>query len=66
MLADELDYSNHQEAKKHVDWLSSLPPALVSVSSLIYQKQLHRAERLCRHFLKDHPHQPEAMRLLAE
>jgi tetratricopeptide (TPR) repeat protein len=66
VLADELDYSNHQEAKKHVDWLSSLPPALVSVSSLIYQKQLHRAERLCRHFLKDHPHQPEAMRLLAE
>ena len=66
VLADEPDYSNRQEAKKHVDWLSSLPPALVSVSSLIYQKQLHRAERLCRHFLKDNPHQPEAMRLLAE
>ncbi|MFQ3192746.1 MAG: tetratricopeptide (TPR) repeat protein, partial [Paraglaciecola sp.] len=60
------DYSNRQEAKKHIDWLSSLPPALVSVSSLIYQKQFHRAERLCRHFLKDNPHQPEAMRLLAE
>jgi tetratricopeptide (TPR) repeat protein len=66
ILADEPGYSNRQEAKKHVDWLSSLPPALVSVSSLIYQKQLHRAERLCRHFLKDNPHQPEAMRLLAE
>jgi tetratricopeptide (TPR) repeat protein len=65
-LADEPDYSKRQEAKKHVDWLSSLPPALVSVSSLIYQKKLHRAERLCRHFLKDNPHQPEAMRLLAE
>jgi tetratricopeptide (TPR) repeat protein len=66
VLADEPDYSNRQEAKKHIDWLSSLPPALVSVSSLIYQKQFHRAERLCRHFLKDNPHQPEAMRLLAE
>ena len=66
VLANEPDYSMRQEAKKHVDWLSSLPPALVSVSSLIYQKQLHRAEWLCRHFLKDNPHQPEAMRLLAE
>lgn len=66
VLANEPDYSKRQEAKQHVDWLSSLPPALVSVSSLIYQKQFHRAERLCRHFLKDKPHQPEAMRLLAE
>jgi tetratricopeptide (TPR) repeat protein len=65
-LADEPDYANRQEASKHIDWLSSLPPALVSVSSLIYQKKLHRAEWLCRHFLKDNPHQPEAMRLLAE
>ena len=66
VLADEPDYSKRQEAKKHVAWLSSLPPALVSVSSLIYQNKWHRAERLCRHFLKDNPHQPEAMRLLAE
>jgi tetratricopeptide (TPR) repeat protein len=66
VLSDEPGYSMRHEAKKHVAWLSSLPPALVSVSSLIYQKQLHRAERLCRHFLKDNPHQPEAMRLLAE
>ena len=66
VLADEPDYTLRHEAKKHVDWLSSLPPALVSVSSLIHQKQFHRAERLCRHFLKDHPHHPEAMRLLAE
>lgn len=66
VLADQPDYPMRQEAKKRVDWLSSLPPALVSVSSLIYQKQLHRAEWLCRHFLKENPHQPEAMRLLAE
>ena len=66
VLADEPSYPMRQEAMKRVAWLSSLPPALVSVSSLIYQKQLHRAEWLCRHFLKDNPHQPEAMRLLAE
>lgn len=66
VLADEPNYSKRQEAKQHVDWLANLPPALVSVSSLIYQKKLHRAEKLCRHFLKDNPHQPEAMRLLAE
>jgi tetratricopeptide (TPR) repeat protein len=66
VLAAEPDYPMREEAKQRVEWLSSLPPALVSVSSLIYQKQLHRAEWLCRHFLKDNPHQPEAMRLLAE
>jgi tetratricopeptide (TPR) repeat protein len=66
VLADQPGYPMRQEAKQRADWLSSLPPALVSVSSLIYQKQLHRAEWLCRHFLKDNPHQPEAMRLLAE
>lgn len=66
VLADEPSYSKRQEARNHVDWLSSLPPELVSVSSLIYQKKLHRAEWLCRHFLKSKPHHPEAMRLLAE
>lgn len=66
VLANEPDYTNKAEAQKHVDWLDSLPPELVSVSSLIYQKQLHRAEWLCRHFLKKQPHHPEAMRLLAE
>ena len=65
-LANEPGYSKRQEAKQHVDWLSSLPPELVSVASLIHQKKLHRAERLCRHFLKSNPHHPEAMRLLAE
>lgn len=66
VLADEPSYPMRQDAQKHFDWLSSLPPELVSVSSLIYQKQLHRAEWICRHFLKSNPHHPEAMRLLAE
>jgi len=66
VLAAEPSYPRRQEAKNHADWLASLPPELVSVSSLIHQKQLHRAEWLCRHFLKGKPHHPEAMRLLAE
>ncbi len=66
VLANEPSYAKKLEAKRHLDWLSSLPPELVSVSSLIYQKHLHKAEWLCRHFLKENPHHPEAMRLLAE
>jgi tetratricopeptide (TPR) repeat protein len=66
VLANEPAYAKREEAKLHADWLASLPPALVSVSSLIHQNKLHRAEKLCRHFLKENPHHPEAMRLLAE
>lgn len=65
-LARKPGYSKRKEAQQHAAWLSSLPPELVSVASLIHQKKLHRAEQLCRNFLKSNPHHPEAMRLLAE
>lgn len=45
--------------------LSGLPPELVSVTSLINEGKLFRAEKLCRAFLAEHPHHIEAMRLLA-
>jgi tetratricopeptide (TPR) repeat protein len=45
--------------------LSELPRELVSVTSLIHEGRLYRAEKLCRAFLQEHPHQIEAMRLLA-
>jgi tetratricopeptide (TPR) repeat protein len=45
--------------------LSALPPELVSVTSLIHEGRLYRAEKLCRAFLKKNPHHIEAMRLLA-
>ena len=32
----------------------------------MHQNKLHKAETLCRQFLKRQPHHPEAMRLLAE
>ena len=45
--------------------LSRLPAELVSVTSLIQEGKLFRAENLCRAFLKKTPHHIEAMRLLA-
>jgi len=45
--------------------LSRLPAELVSVTSLIYEGKLFRAEKLCRAFLRKNPHHIEAMRLLA-
>ena len=65
-LIKEPGYANRQEAQQHLTWLSSLPPELVSVASLINQKKLYQAEQLCRQFLKGHPRNTEAMRLLAE
>lgn len=54
------------EAKRHVAWLDSLPPELVSTASFIHQGKLQKAEALCRQFLAKQPHHPEAMRLLAQ
>ncbi|MDT8320589.1 MAG: sulfotransferase [Xanthomonadales bacterium] len=45
--------------------LSRLPAELVSVTSLIHEGKLFRAEKLCRGFLQKNPHHIEAMRLLA-
>ena len=52
-------------AKAEFERLSSLPPKLLSVTSLIQENKLYRAEKLCREFLKKTPHHIEAMRLLA-
>lgn len=65
-LANMPHYHGRENAKRQWQWLNSLPPELVSVSSLIFQKKLHKAEVLCRQFLTREPHHPEAMRLLAE
>lgn len=45
--------------------LDELPAELVSVTSMMHEGQVYKAERLCRHFLKQRPHHLEAMRLLA-
>ena len=45
--------------------LAELPPELVSVTSLLNERKLYKAEKLCREFLAKTPHHVEAMRLLA-
>jgi len=45
--------------------LADLPPELVTVTSQLHEGKIYRAEKICRHYLQNHPHHPEAMRLLA-
>ncbi len=52
-------------ATVHVDRLKSLPPQLLSITTLVNENQLDKAESLCRQFLLKHPKNVEAMRLLA-
>ena len=54
-----------KQAEANLDRLARLPKELVTVNSFLSEDQVYKAERLCRHFLKTHPHHPEAMRLLA-
>ena len=49
-----------------VDYLSSLPPQLLSVASLIQEGKMYKAEQLCRHFLQTSGHHVEGMRFLAQ
>lgn len=54
-----------EEAREHYQRLSELPHELLSVTSMLHEGKLYKAERLCRAYLKQNPHQVEAMRLLA-
>ncbi|NIB40657.1 tetratricopeptide repeat protein [Pseudomaricurvus alkylphenolicus] len=54
-----------QAAQQQLQWLKSLPPELLSVTSMLHEGKLYKAEKLCRAFLQKTPHHPEAMRLLA-
>lgn len=53
-------------AESQFTYLSTLPPDLQSVASLIQEGKLSRAETICRGFLQREGHHVEAMRLLAE
>ena len=66
VLASEANYQRQEDAKRYSTWLASLPRELVTVASYIHQKKLHKAEQICRQFLKQHPRHVEAMRMLAE
>lgn len=45
--------------------LVELPKELVTINSLIHEQKLFKAEQICRAYLKKHPQDVEAMRLLA-
>ena len=64
----ELTDNNEEQntAKHNLDYLQHLPKALASVLSFIYEDKLDKAEKLCRHFLLQHPKHTEGMRLLAK
>lgn len=53
-------------ANNNINYLQSLPKALMSVYSFIYEGKLEKAEKLCRHFLTIEPKHAEAMRFLAK
>lgn len=53
-------------ANNNIEYLHSLPKALLSVYSFIYEGKLEKAEKLCRHFLTLEPKHTEAMRFLAK
>jgi tetratricopeptide (TPR) repeat protein len=54
-----------QAAAGHVTKLKTLPVAVVTATSMFADGETHEAERLIREFLKSHPNDVEAMRLLA-
>ncbi len=51
--------------EQNVMYLKDLPPELKTVISFTHEGKLSRADRICREYLRDHPHDIEAMRLLA-
>jgi tetratricopeptide (TPR) repeat protein len=52
-------------AASRAEALARLPPALLSAAGMMAEGELHRAERVLRQFLLQHPNDVEAMRLLA-
>lgn len=70
MLRDIHQKAGRSVLAKHATaqcaYLDSLPAELQTVASLIQEGRLLKAENLCRVFLQQHKHHPEAMRLLAD
>ena len=51
--------------EQNVFYLKNLPPELKTVISFTHEGKLVRADHICRQYLQEHPHDIEAMRLLA-
>jgi len=55
-----------QIVRSKLNHLQRLPAQLLSVTELLYERKLLKAENLCRHYLQNNKHNIDAMRLLAE
>ena len=66
LLIERGDLHQAEQIARQIEHLKKLPPALVAATDLIAQGKLVVAEQRVRDFLKVHPHQVEAMRLLAD
>lgn len=66
-VSNELgDQHTAREAAAQANRLRSLPRELVAVTMQIHEGQMQQAERIVRGYLRQHPNDPEALRLLAE
>jgi len=59
------DTAAGEQADLQYQRLAGLPRELISVTSMLHEGKLYKAEKLCRHFLKQNPKHVEGMRLLA-
>lgn len=65
LLADAGRAQEAASAKANHDRLAKLPKVLQSVTSMMHEGKLLKAEQACRQHLKGHPKDTEGMRLLA-
>ncbi len=65
MLRRQGDLPAATVAEANAKRLAGLPRELQSVTSMMHEDKLYKAEKLCRHFLQQHSHHLEGMRLLA-
>jgi tetratricopeptide (TPR) repeat protein len=66
LYAAEGNEPDAANARAQYERLQALPRELRSVTSMLHEGRLYRAERLCRSWLQEHPKDVEAMRLLAQ
>ncbi len=57
---------NYPVALHQYNILKSLPTQVLAAMDLMHEGKLHKAEQICRKYLLQHKHQPDAMCLLAE
>jgi len=66
LLAEQGREAEAAQARAQADRLARLPKPVLAVTNHLYEGRLLKAEELCRAWLKKHPKDTEAMRLLAE